>query len=257
MKDFDIFKATPFITGVMIFSGALKYIFYYQLFNVEIIHFITIPEILKLFVHDLFYYILTAIFFFYVTSSYLQKAGIKPVSIMKPYKRPLPKWYIIALDVVILVIIIHTMYKLLWKFNNSGAGVYAWLFLFLLIWMNRRLTLDELYKEHLPDITPKKKFYINFIIIIFLSLNAYSLMSAYATYWRYTHYRETRLRTIVLESGKTIPAFSNEYYIGATDNFLFTFDEKSMQTKEIKMNDVKSMTFQRSSIADTWIDFFW
>lgn len=63
MKFSDITKIAPLFTGLLIFSSIVKNVFYFNLFGIPIIDYLTIQEALKLFLQDILLFSIASLLF--------------------------------------------------------------------------------------------------------------------------------------------------------------------------------------------------
>ena len=275
IKVFDyLIKVLPVFTAIFIFFGAVKNIFYYNLFSINILNFINTTEFLKLFMYDVFtfslipVYIISLFYYSFLKDIKRDKATAKPHDIVKytPQNVFIKKrekikeskwlnrirfvqwiftkvllfiWWFIQL--ILMISMIVGIQSFVQSFKN--LIIYSVVAVCYFITLAYSVTFRKIYKFLSPNINEKSIGKIDLFMYLIILLIINTFLSAYLNYYQINKWKENRNISLVIQNKDTIPAFGSIYCIGMTDNYVFIQDEKSWKSKIYKRSDITEIDY--------------
>jgi hypothetical protein len=232
----DTLKYLPILGLILIIAGNVKLLIYYKEFNLEIFPFIGLDEIFILFMQNSLAYLIMLI------ASALSLIIFKlndgedlPNTIRKRLAR-----YLFNKKLFVLLILFSfallTYHGLRPNPNSLEIGILIGAFIFVVYFIP--IIIQETYLKLKLDDGALSTI---FIIVIFLSLTTFSVASALneSAKVKLGYYKKVE---IVFENS-TFKSNPKCFYIGQTQNYVFTYDLATNSTTSYQMGKVQAIKF--------------
>ena len=210
--------------GVFFLIGALIKIYtYYKLFGIYIYEFITLNEILILFVNNLI--------------SYFVLLGLVVICIS-----------LSAIWHTYLVLFLASVGLIGFGLLRRNILLFETFLQIVMIWSLFFSITNLLAKLKIVSNADKQSYHI--LAFLLVTIVIYSVVNGLTEYFkvRYKHYysrSEISLDHIEFKSNL------EKYYIGKTDKFVFIYDSLSKSTEVIPASSIKKMTFKKHQTSDS------
>jgi hypothetical protein len=239
-----ILQLTSLIGTFMLFCGVLKFYLFYKGFNISILRFLDLQEILTLFMDNLiaYFFILipTSICFFLF---HKKIENIVNDSSLNVFQILISQW--LLLSVFILIAVVGGVF---YFFASKGVTVKD-LVLILLLILICFMGIPLLY------ILIKREFELEFssvlliedIYLLFLGvlLLVYSIWTAINEVHKVKEGNYYYGVEIIFKDDRTITSNKTRYFIGMTKNYFFVYDYSAKSSKVYKTDDLRSIEFPR------------
>jgi hypothetical protein len=232
-----IVKIVPLFTGLFLFLETSKIAFYYFLFDFDVIAYLSFTYILMCFLGDI------SIAFTFVII-YMFNMGL--MFMLGQYgfiKFSLPVFFAAFLATLILAGFITFYYM----FYNQNIGFNLLMTLICMFFASYIYQLNE--RKSIKKGKPLPTTFNFYIVIIVFAFSfifiVTGLASAKRKQYRLKQYIETRTTELILKDGQVIHPRSNEYFIGNTQDYYFTYNHLSKSVRVINNDDIMEVHFNR------------
>ena len=239
----DILQYTGLISSFLLLCGVLKFYIYYKRFNISILRFIDLSEILTLFMDNIIAYLAIIIpttinlFLFYARA----KNEIADSSI-SVWQITFQQWPLILFFFCISIIGIVVYYL-----KNKGVKRRDLKYLILLVLISI-LTLPILFIFSLRILNNQFNVEIEFIyvylIFISLLLLGYALLTAYNEAHKVKNEGYYDGVKLAFENNLTIESNRQVYFIGMTKNYVFVYEKTSKVCTAYKVDNLRTIKFR-------------
>ncbi len=256
----DFFKFLPSLGSILIFLGVLKLSIYYSFFNIEIVNYLTFPEILISFFNDIIVIVITLIvafvFALIILSSKSRKKEKETLSTIVENNYTKGKKYFstatiqsskskrsILEAIIIFVLLVIFGYLLFYKINTKLSILWLILLYCLTNYSILRLS-DKLLDNY---ISLYKKMPNTLLSWAGYSFLVFASMICYRAVYTFISVKNLKVNNgVIFQVDDNIVISDNSnYYIGKTQHYLFVFNEKTNETSVYPMNRIKMLSFPK------------
>ena len=238
----DILQYTGLISSFLLLCGVLKFYIYYKKFNISILRFIDLSEILTLFMDNIIAYLAIIIpttinlFLFYTKA----KNAISDNSI-SIWQITINQWPLLLLFFTISIIGILGYF-----FQNKGIKRRDLVYLILLA-LIVMLILPVLFISALRILNNQFNvevafFYVHLIFLAFL-LIVYTFFTAQNEAYKVKNNGYYNGVKLVFENNFTIESNRQLYFIGMTKNYVFVYEKAGKSCTAYKVSDLRTIKF--------------
>ena len=232
----DIIKFIPILSLILIIAGNIKFLVYYKEFNLDIFPFIGLDEIVILFMQNALSYLLLFIACVMCLAIFkLKKYKKLPNTFKKRIIKYLDNLKLLALFIFFSIIsIIFNILRPQPNFLEVFMIIGAFLVLSYLVPI---IVQELIFKFQLQ----KKSISSLLIFVVFISLTAFSILSAYneANKVKLGYYKNVEVAFDDFLFKSNLKSF----YIGHTQNYIFIYHSEDKSVTSYKMEKVKYINF--------------
>lgn len=238
----DILQYTGLLSSFLLLCGVLKFYIYYKKFNVSILRFVELSEILTLFMDNIIAYLAIIIpttinlcLFYMKIKNEIADSGISI------WKITFGQWPLLIIFFGISIIGIIIFYK-----KNKGVGFRDLIYLILLA-LICILVLPALFIYTLRTLNSNFHLEVEFIYLYFiflcLLLLGYTLLTAQNEAHKVKNNGYYDGVKLVFENN-TIESNRMIYFIGMTKNYVFVYEKSNASCTVHKVSNLKTIKFQ-------------
>lgn len=255
-------KYASIFTALFLILEAAKIIFYYWLWDFNVIPYMTLEFYFSQFVGDIGIFLALGLMIVGMPGLAVIIAKLIPY-----WKKPILYFYLICL-VILLPIVLGYAFCIIFD-THIGVSTGIILFVVLLFSFEHIIPIPDIdniplkvtikriskwYEETVGSAdtpistevaTPKHaigQVIVPIFIIAFVSVSAYCMLYQHDRLKNYYYLRKTE---IFLNDSTSIPLMGNQYYIGNTPDFYFTYTDSLESVRVIKADDVKEVRIKR------------
>lgn len=239
----DILQYTGLISSFLLLCGVLKFYLYYKRFNISILRFIDLSEILTLFMDNIIAYLAIIIpitinlFLIYVKV----KSEIPNIS-NSIWHITFSQW-----PLILFFFFISTIGIIIYFFKSKGVRQRDFKYLILLIVISI-LTLPFLfiYSLRIMHIYFHIQIEFTYVYLTFLSvlLLGYTLLTVQNEIHKVINDGFYDGVKLVFENDFTIESNRLVYFIGMTKNYVFVYEKASNACTAYKVNNLRTIKFR-------------
>jgi len=246
----ETWKNIAILTPIIIIAGLLKYIIYYAFFNVPIVQFIDLNEIIVLFSEDIIHILGLFLFlgffsFLASTTKTTMKSRRFLIKYFKEKEIELRIWYYLKTNYLSIIILIGVALLIWTNIFDKKELEYTTQILIVIdtLFLIIRFAVHEVKREmYLKGKLEKKNSKIElFFGILILSINLILIYSVKEV--EKVKYKGKYSGVVVTLENEVLKSDSASFYIGKTKNFLFYHKTKTNTTRVIPCDRIKEMQF--------------
>jgi hypothetical protein len=232
----EVLKYLPILGVILIIAGNIKLLVYYKTFNFEVFPFIGLDEILILFIQNSLAYLLLLIAWVLSLTIFRLNDGddLPPTIGKRLLKYLLNKRLFLLLAILSISSLVYHLYRPNPNRLELGYLIGAFFFVTYLV----PITIQEAY---LKLKLKSSALPIIFLVIIFLSVTTFSIVSALneSSKVKSGYYKkiEVVFEDFIYKSN------INCYYIGQTHNYIFFYNSRTNSVTSYPMSKVKLIRF--------------
>ena len=238
----QILKFTSLLTAFLVACGVLRFYIYYKMFNISILRFIDISEILILFMDNLLGYfaiiVPSALNIFFLVKFSGHFAKYKPISFVELIRDQLPvsgSFFVGTCTGAIIYFLLSKNLKLKDLFLLIVL-IILFIILFPAVFYYTNAFLIDYLKTQM-DLSTLLLLFICFFLI------CYTVIISYLEVDKVKHMGFYKSVKIKFKSEPIINGTPEKFYIGMTKNFIFIYEKSIATTTVYKMNDLESIVF--------------
>lgn len=233
LRRLDLKELLIIFPAILICSGYLKLVIYYNSFSFPIFHYISIQDTLLLFTQDLHVYLI-----FVIIPSLLQISYIRLFPEKKKFEGKTKKYLFLILTIIVLIVNII----LIWIYSNCAIAIISGMIGFLL------LAFIGLEAFQRYEIITKRRININlkWLFILVLIYMDYILVISYSEAEmnkKYNLYEGMKIET----QDSSIVIKNNVLYMGKSEQYIFLYNKNDSSSLVLPSTSIKKVKYKSKS----------